>query len=174
MAKPRLTGGDIGAWVLKGNPQDTWDYFEALEDEGRKPGDVVDEVWTVSTTYRTHLMAKGDLFVLWITGIDRPGIWEIGTITGIAKMASGIDETYLIDQSRARRASFVVPYESVLLKRFVPREDMKNDPILAGCEQFRIPVISNPTYLTPDERDALLHYVPRSMLKSAGWPQRRK
>lgn len=174
MAKPRLTSADIGAWVLKGNPQDTWDYFEALEDEGRKPGEIVDESWTVSTTYRTQLMRKEDLFVLWITGNDRPGIWEVGKITGVAEEASGIDETYLIDESKARRTTFVVPYRSVLLEKFVPREDMKSDPILGDCEQFRIPVISNPTYLTPEERDALVHYIPRSILKAAGWPERRK
>lgn len=55
---------DVGAWVFKGNPEQTWDYFSAVVDEGRLPGVPVAGCWTVGNTYRTDMIEPGDLMVL--------------------------------------------------------------------------------------------------------------
>jgi hypothetical protein len=169
-SKQQLTRSNVGAWVFKGNPQDTWDYFAALENESRAPGVLVDETWTVGTTYRTHLIQPEDLMVLWITGTKDPGIYEIGKVSGTPEEVDGIDENYLVNPNLAKKRTYAVPYTSLLLGHAIPRADMKADPILGTCEQFVIPVIGNPTYLTPEQRDALLVFISPAELRIAGWP----
>jgi hypothetical protein len=170
-SRQQLSHSDIGAWVFKGNPQDTWDYFAALKDSGQAPGELVDGDWTVGSTYRTHLIGPGDLMVLWITGTKDPGIYEIGKVSGPAEESEGIDETYLVNSTLAKKKTHAVPYRSLLLRNPVPRADMKADPVLGQCEQFVIPVVGNPTYLTPEQRDALLGFIAPADLRAAGWPR---
>jgi hypothetical protein len=111
---------------------------------------------------------EGDLVVLWITGTDSPGIYEIGYING--PIESGvIDTEHLVDEDKRGKTVPVAPFRTALLTEHVPRSDLKADPVLASCEQFRIPVISNPTYLTPQEVQALLAYLRPKDLKAAGW-----
>lgn len=163
----QLSRADVGAWVFKGNPG-TWDYFANLEDSGRRPRDVEDGAWTLGTTYRSAMVEQDDLVVLWITGNDSPGIYEIGYINGPLE-TDVIDTEYLVDQGKRGKTVPVAPFRSALLTDHVPRSDLKADPVLGGCEQFRIPVISNPTYLTPQELEALLTYVTSKDLKAAQW-----
>jgi hypothetical protein len=42
--------GDVGAWVVKGNPGEKWSYFAAYEDAGRRPGDVLTGNWSLGRT----------------------------------------------------------------------------------------------------------------------------
>lgn len=169
MAERKLTHELVGAWVLKGNPE-TWDYFTALKDEGVRPGDVRPHDWTVARTYRAEMMAPGDLVVLWITGRNGPGIYEIGRITDVVHDVDGMDMTYAVDEAKARQTTLAVPFDSVVLKNRVPREDMKADPVLSGCEQFRIPQMSNPSYLTVDEVAALGAHLAGRVSKTAARP----
>lgn len=174
MAKvQKLSHVDVGAWVFKGNPDKVWDYFAELEDSGRKGGDIEHSAWTLHDTYRTLLIEKGDLVVLWITGEFQAGIWEIGVVNGPLE-TDVIDEDYLIDNARKGQRVLVAPFKSFLLEAYVALNDMKNDPNLVGCEQIRIPIMSNPTYLTPKEVDALTQYIPAKALKAAGWTARLK
>lgn len=155
-ARGRLTHPDIGAWILKGHPREDCAYFATVQRGGRRPGSVVEAAWTVGATYRTHLVRRGDLMVLWITGARSPGIYEVGTVTGPAT------------QVGARQ--FLVPYRSVFLSPVISYADLRADPVLRGAEQFAIPVIGNPTYLTPEQRDALRPLVSAADLRAAGWP----
>lgn len=164
----RLSRGDVGAWVFKGNPDEVWDYFSDLEDSGRAPGDIDEGGWTLGPTYRSEMVQQGDLVVLWITGSHNPGIYEIGHVNGPLER-DVIDTTYLKDDSRRSRQVWCAPFKTVLLTDFIPRAVLKAHPVVSGCEQFRIPVISNPTYLTPQELEALIpHFAPQD-LKAAGW-----
>ncbi len=157
----RLAHPDIGAWVLKGHPRGDCGYFTAPSGS-RRPGSVVEASWTVGATYRTHLVEAGDPMVLWITGATDPGIHEVGTVTGPAERIS------------ARQ--FLVPYRAVLLPTPISYPALRADPVLSGVEQFRIPVIGNPTYLTPDQRDGLLPMLTSADRRAAGWaaPPRRR
>lgn len=164
----QLSRGDVGAWVFKGNPDDVWDYFGELEDSGRQPGEIEQGAWTLGPTYRSQMVEQGDLVVLWITGKHSPGIYEIGVVSGPLER-DVIDTGYLIDDSRRSKEVWCAPFRTVLLSDPVPRADLKADPEIGDCEQFRIPVISNPTYLTPRELQALVgHLMPKDM-KAAGW-----
>jgi hypothetical protein len=169
-SKQQLSRSNVGAWVFKANPQATWDYFAALENDSRAPGVLVDDMWTVGRTYRTHLIQPEDLVVLWITGTKDPGIYEIGKVSGTPEEVDGIDENYLVNPDLANKRTYAVPYRSLLLRHPVPRADMKVDPVLRRCEQFVIPVIGNPTYLTPEQRDALLGFISPADLRTAEWP----
>ena len=169
----RLTHADVGAWVFKGNPDEVWDYFAQLEDSGFKGGDILHRGWTMNISYRTLLIEQGDLVVLWITGKHDAGIWEIGVVDGRLE-TDVIDEQYLIDSSRKGKSVLAVPFASILLSNYIARDDMKSDPDLAGCEQIRVPIMSNPTYLTHNEVEALTQYIPANALKAARWTTRLK
>jgi hypothetical protein len=164
----KLSHADVGAWVFKGNPDKVWDYFSDLADSGRKGGDIGQFTWTLHDTYRTLLIEKGDLVVLWITSKHEAGVWEIGVVNGPLEK-DVIDEEYLIDNARKGRQVLLAPFKSLLLEHFIARDDIRDDPDLGGCEQIRIPVMSNPTYLTPEEVEALTQYIPAKALKAAGW-----
>jgi len=164
-SRPRLSRGEVGAWVLKGNPA-VWDYRAALAAVDRRPGVVTAHAWTVGVTHRARLIEPGDPMVVWITGPDEPGIYEIGLATGrVGTCRVGTGST----DGAQGATSDVVPIASVLLSAHVPRDDLRADPVLRGAEQFRIPLIRNPTYLTPEQRDALTEHLEQSELRTAGW-----
>lgn len=164
----QLSRNDVGAWVFKGNPDEVWDYFGDLKDSGLQPGDIVARAWTLGRTYRSQFVQEGDLAVLWITGKHHPGIYEIGMVSGPLDR-DVIDTKHLIDDSRRSRKDWCAPFESALLHTPVKRLDLKADPVIGNCEQFRSPMISNPTYLTPRELQTLVgHLEPRDK-NVAGW-----
>jgi hypothetical protein len=150
----RLETEPFGCWVVKANPE-TWDYFAAREDDGFVPGTVFSNGWTVSTNYRSRMMGPDDLIILWVTGRTRSGIHEIGRVTSTAYEVGGMDPDYAVDVVRAHRPTLAVDFESSLLEPFLPRADLLEGPVLSGCEQVTMPLVSNPTYLTTDEVDAL-------------------
>jgi hypothetical protein len=149
-----LTHELIGCWVVKANPQ-TWDYFGHREDEGVRPGTVHRSGWTVSRNYRAEMMAPGDLIVLWVTGRNDPGIYEIGRVTGTVYEVDGMNPDYAIDRAKAKQTTLAVPFRATPLRTPVPRTDILDDPVLSSCEQIRMPRVSNPTYLTVHEVEAL-------------------
>lgn len=165
----RLSRGDVGAWVFKGNPDKVWDYFGERDDTGRQPGDVdPNGGWTLGRTYRNALIEPGDLFVLWITGSVEPGIHEIGTVTGEVTLTT-FEDDYLIDETRRGRPVDWVETRPVLLRNPVRLDQMKADPTISRCEQIRAPRGSNPSYLSPEELAALVPLIQTSYLRKAGW-----
>ena len=172
MTKQKLHRELIGCWVLKANPN-TWDYRAALEDEGVGPNQKYPSDWTLGTTYRNDLMVPGDLMILLVTGKDEPGVYEIGKLTSQAFGSDGMSLDYAVDEQAARRARVAIEYEAVVLKSPVPRAALKEDPALSESEPLRIPIISNPSYLTPDEvatlGQLLVGHVTKAAARSVGW-----
>ena len=155
MAKNRkLTHELLGCWVVKANPE-TWDYFGYSDDEGARPGTIRDHGWTVSRNYRSEMMASGDLIALWVTGRESPGIYEVGQVTGYVYDVDGMNPDYAIDRDKADQPTLAVPFRATPLHTHVARPDILDDPALNGCEQIRMPRVSNPTYLTVDEVESL-------------------
>ena len=171
--KQRLSRTNVGAWVVKCNPQGVWDYFAELDDSGRAEGSVDDGGWTLGKTYRNELVHKEDLVVLWVTGTREPGIHEIGWITGPA-YTDTIDDEYLIDESRRGKRVDSIPFKTLLLNGFVARRDMKADIAMRGCEPIRVQQGANPSYLTPAETRSLAEFFTPKQLKAAGWTTRLK
>ena len=160
---------DVGAWVVKGNPN-TWDYFGAAYGQRSDRHGRYESAWTLHRSYRTSLIRKGDLIALWITTYRDAGIYEIGRVTGEARPVTGMELSHLRDLSRADQPYEAVDYLAVRLVPHVPSEWMKNHRVLSKCEHFRTPQLGNPTYFTPSEVRALSRRIHPEGLKTAGWP----
>jgi hypothetical protein len=171
--KQKLSRTNVGAWVVKCNPQGVWDYFQEIDDSGRTEGSVDDGGWTLGKTYRNELLHKEDLVVLWVGGTRESGIHEIGWITNTV-YTDTIDDNYLIDEYRRGKPVDTIPFRTLLLDGFVARADMKADSALRDCEPLRAPRGANPSYLTPAETSALAAYFTSKQLKAAGWTTRLK
>jgi hypothetical protein len=149
MAAQRLTKRDVGCWVLKANPE-TWAYFDAIEADGVRPGEVVWGSWTLSSNYRTNdLMQKHDPMVLFVTGARRSGIHEVGFLAGEPVPCEGMNTDFAVDLEVAAQPTMAVDYWGVRLREPVPRGELKSHKTLSKAEHFRMPQMSNPTYLTP-------------------------
>lgn len=167
---------DVGCWIIKGNPN-AWDYFTALQENKTSAlkRHVYPNDWTLGKTYRNQLVQKGDLIALWITGQKNPGIYEFGWVTSDeAYHVDGWDDTYALDLARADQSGWAVEFAAVRLEdNYLPRATMRADAILSGCEPFRAPQVSNPSYLNPMETKALAQLlairVPQSHLEAANW-----
>lgn len=71
-----------------------------------------------------------------------------------------IDDVYLLDPKLRGKPTQAVPYVSALLRNHIPTSDLKGDAVLATCEHFSSPQMTNPTYLTPAQRNALIGMLP--------------
>jgi hypothetical protein len=137
--KRTATGVEIGAWMLKANP-DVWDVLGHLA-----AGRVIDE-WGVADGYRAALMTPGDRCFLWVTGPRNatwtPGVWAAGTVTGRPVHAG--------ERGRLR-----VDLDVHGLRPPLPRAELKADPRFAMAEVLRVPRMGNPLILTPGEVAAI-------------------
>ena len=150
---------DIGCWIVKGDPM-RWDYFAWLDNDQSRPvkPHVHPNNWSLGDTYRNDLIQRGDRIALWITGSRHPGIYEFGWITSDhPEEGEGWDRSYLVDtQDTGAHPSLFIEFASVRLRdNYLPRAEMKADPVLSGAEQFRAPQITNPSYLDPLQAKAL-------------------
>lgn len=81
MTTPLVTQGNLGAWLLRCNP-DVWDLRGFIEDGGTNITE-----WDVARNYRSAMMAEGQRVVLWVTGNKQGlgrGIWGMGHVTNAA------------------------------------------------------------------------------------------
>lgn len=167
------SAGDVGAWVVKGNSTQVWDYLAAKPWLKANKFGVYLHDWTISPGYRSQMITKGDLVILWITGKRDPGIYEIGRSSGPTRQVRGIEPKHLIDKSRRNKITDCVDFESARLSQFLPIAVIKADPTLIGCEKIRIPIGANPSYLSPNELIALGRLlrgrIPKSTAKRLGW-----
>jgi hypothetical protein len=141
----RVRLDDLGAWLIKGNADNT----DLL---GRFAADPRVESWCVLPGYRARLMAAGQPVVLWASGSrgGRPyGVWGRGLVTGPAA-------------PEPAGTRWQVPLDLTALPPAdrVPRTTLRADPRLAGAEVFRQPQAGNPSFLTRAEYTALLEYLP--------------
>ncbi|MGW0174946.1 hypothetical protein ACWDUM_14010 [Rhodococcus sp. NPDC003322] len=170
-----ITRGDVGCWIVKGNPA-VWDYFAGIDEErGPEPHP---SRWSLSAaSRRPGLVERGDLVALWITGPRNPGIYEFGRVTsdGAVDWPGGFGTAHAVDREKASQPCLGVEFDAIRLTRttYLPREVMRATPALQRCEQFRAPRMSNPSFLTSDETAALaallVDRVPTGLPARVGW-----
>lgn len=141
MAPPAraVTAESLGAWLLKTDPAST------------PVGELVASGFRSMTSrcvrrsYRTELMAPGQLVLLWVSGRDPrfpAGIYAQG------RLVARPDESLEV-------AIELEPFDPPVL-----RSELLADPVLSGIEVLRMPAGSNPSYLTRDELARLREFWP--------------
>lgn len=135
----RITRSDVGAWVLKGNPEQEWDYFAARDDEGLRSGrKALNQTWSIGINYRAHLVEPKDLVVLWISGKESPGVHQLGVVSGPI-FEDVINDEFLVNEHRRGRREWFTTFNSYLLPRPIPRSVIKSHPVLSASEVIRAP-----------------------------------
>lgn len=167
---------DVGCWIVKANPQ-RWRYFDWLATDDAEPvkaPQIYPNGWTLGNTYRNDMIRLGDLIALWVTGAKQPGIYEFGWVTSDEPYeCDGFDPEYLVDP-KDTGPCWAVEFASVRLRdNYLPRPEMKADPVLSGAEQFISPQGANPSYLNPDQAKALARHlgsrVSKAQMTAARW-----
>ena len=130
------------------------------------PTPAVETTWCLSgRTRRPALVRRGDLIALWITGKKDPGIYEFGYVT-----SDGVAEEPMVPESALH-----VEFQAIRLDpdSYVPRAVMAASPTLRDCEQFRAPIVANPSYLTRPQAVVLAGLIasraPRESMEISGW-----
>jgi hypothetical protein len=167
---------DVGCRIVKGDPK-RWDYFAWLAGDQSQPlkAHVYPNDWTLGNTYRNEMIRSGDLIALWITGQKKPGIYEFGWVISDEPYESdGFDPRYIVDPQDSGGLCQAIDFASVRLRdNYLPRPEMKANPVLSGAEQFHAAQGANPSYLDPDQARELARLlacrVPNSHLEAAKW-----
>jgi hypothetical protein len=144
VADRRVTLGDLGAWLLKGNA----DHTDLLERVRRAPRI---GTWCVQPGYRARLMDAGQRVVFWASGSRGAlpyGVWGCGQLTGRVVLDAGTGKW---------QAPLDLTIEAP--ERWVPRDRLRADPDLRDAEVFRQPQASNPSYLTVSQFAALTRHL---------------
>jgi hypothetical protein len=145
VGRTRLRREDVAAWVLKGSP----DIYDV---EGALVADDPFESWRLSPSYRLDLIAVGDPCLLWVSGKDR-GFRASGEVTGLPSVDQGGTRHWV----KLREKKKVRPYLPVDL-RPIPKilePELLADPRFEGAEVIRIRQMSNPSYLTRSQFEAV-------------------
>jgi len=139
---PTITGDNLGAWLVKGNPETSSDLPSWIQ-----VGGTVVRSWCVVPGYRAEMMAAGDRVILWVSGNGRRvarGIWGMGHVTGPV-------------EEMGPKPS--VPLHLPLLDQPVPAHDL----VAAGItdlEVQRMPQGSNPSWASRHQLARLMPLVP--------------
>jgi hypothetical protein len=142
---PRVTGAELGAWLLKGNA-------DQADLAGRFAADPRVTQWCVQPSYRTRLMGAGQPVVFWASGSRRRdlayGIWGCGHLTGPARQdpqdgrwKAGLDLT-------------IAPPTA-----WVSRQTIRADAALADLEVLRQPQAANPSFVTAEQFTVIRWYL---------------
>jgi hypothetical protein len=137
---PLVTLENLGAWLLKGNA-DVHDLAERFARDPRVPS------WGVHPGYRMRMMAAGQPVVFWGSGSRHKlayGVWGIGSVAGPA---------FYSDE----RSRWMVPLDLTVRPPgdWVSRDELRHDSRLHMLEVLRQPQSANPTYVTPEQFEAL-------------------
>ncbi|GAA3827664.1 hypothetical protein [Nocardioides panacisoli] len=156
--------GNLGAWVLKCNPE-VYDLRAAVE----AGIDHVDS-WSVRPGYRADLMRAGQKALLWVSGDGRRlarGIWGVGWVEGGVRRLDGQDEDrgHWVDQAARRSVRLAVPLWVPVLAEPVTVAEVRAAG-LADLEVLRMPQGANPSWASTEQLETLEHLLPE-------WPARR-
>lgn len=135
----RLSTAEIGCWLIKSRTPPSQLAV------GWLPGQRRTLSRCLRPSYRLELMRPGQPCLLWLSGQQSPGIHAFGTIASNPQ-TRGPDPT---------GPEVEVRVDLRLLASPVPRSALLADPSFAAAEVLRMPAGSNPSYLRPDELEAL-------------------
>jgi hypothetical protein len=147
-----VTEGSLGAWLVKASPGSL--PIEELV----RTGFVDITSRCVRPTYRTGLVRPDQPVLLWVSGNDRrhpAGIYAAGHTTGPVDPAAPSPE---------------MPVRLGAVEPPILREEILDDPTLAGIEVVRMPAGSNPSYLDAEQYHALQQAFPQARgVQHLGW-----
>ena len=146
----RLGPGDVACWVLKSTRPP-----EQIE-PGWRVGTALGLTRCVRRSYRLDLLHPGQPVLLWVSGRTAPGVHALGEVTG---------------EAEERDDGPVVAVRLARLPSPVPRAALLADPAANDAEVLRMPVGSNPSWLSPEQYAAVLDHLPPHPQAALGpWP----
>lgn len=161
MVKRAIAEDNLGAWVIKCDPEAKFDLPGAIED-----GLETIETWSVVPGYRSDMMAPNDKIILWVSGNSRRmtrGIWGVGRVTGAVEPEDHdgyfSDLGYWLDRDAREAVELFVPVDIALFDEAVSAEDIKAAGI-DDLEVFRSAQGSNPSWVSKDQLDRLEALLP--------------
>jgi len=145
-----ITPQNLGAWLIKCDPDNVFDLKQFMED-----GNDWISSWSVVDNYRSHTMKAGDKVILWVSGTGEnveKGIWGAGYVTGRVQDPdpedlNGTELGYWLDRDAMESVEYAVPLAVQLFDQPVTPADLK----LAGItdlEVQKMPGGSNPSWVT--------------------------
>lgn len=161
MTTPLVTEDNLGAWLLRCNPE-VWDLPAAMAD-----GQTWISSWTVARNYRSRLMAEGQRVVLWAGGNGKRiarGLWGLGHVTGptydfIPDDLEPEDIGYWLDKATKAAHDNVVPVDIPLLGTPITDSDLR----AAGIDDLEVQVQaqgSNPSWISKEQLARLWPLLP--------------
>lgn len=146
-----ITPDNFGSWLVRCNPA-KWDLAGYIADGG----DRVDSV-SVVDNYRSAMMAPGQKVVLWVSGNGRlmaRGIWGLGHVTAPVRdePADAVPDhrSLWLDERTRRGVSHAVFVDIPLLDTPITDAELKSS-VIADLEVQRVPMGSNPSWLSRDQ-----------------------
>ncbi|MEZ0166664.1 hypothetical protein AB2L27_18050 [Kineococcus sp. LSe6-4] len=133
-----LRSGDVACWLLKASGR------PAELPAGPGAGPVVLRR-CLRRSYRLGLLSAGQPCVLWVSGRLDPGVAALGRIASEVGQEAG---------------GPVVDVELTALAAVVARAALVADPRFAAAEVVRMPAGSNPSYLRPEQWEAVRELFP--------------
>ena len=136
---------NLGAWLLKANPQ-LWDMRGFLEaGENRLTS------WAVRPGYRTALMAPGDRVLFWVSGNGRSGlargVWGVGQVVAPAEEWVDAEPGFWQHDGARQAVRARVRVDIGLLDEPVTAEELRARG-LTDLEVLRMPQGANPSWVT--------------------------
>jgi predicted RNA-binding protein with PUA-like domain len=152
MAPPLVTEDNLGAWLLRCNPE-VWDLPAFMDDGYYSIGS-----WSVVRNYRSRMMAPGQRVVLWATGDGKRiarGIWGLGWVTGqahdyVPDDLDADDIGYWLDEAANAGADNAVAVDIPLLDAPITDAELK----AAGITDLEVQIQtqgSNPSWIGKEQ-----------------------
>jgi hypothetical protein len=161
MAARAITGDNLGAWLIKCDPEAKFDLPGAIAN-----GMQGISSWSVVPGYRSDMMAPNDKIILWVSGNGRRmarGIWGIGRVTGEVEPSDDdkyfSDVNYWLDQDARNVVELFVPVDIPLFDQQVDAQDLVGAGI-ADLEVQRMAQGSNPSWVSREQLERLEQLLP--------------
>lgn len=164
-----ITRDNLGAWLIKCDPESKYDLPSAIE-----AGLEVVYNWSVSRGYRSQMMEPGDKVILWVSGNGRRmtrGIWGVGWVTShvrdtVHNNVEPGEETFW--HSEADRLA-VTNDVSVDIPLFEDGDEISSEALLAaGITDLEVQMqaqMANPSWVTKEQLAAI------EALLEEPWPE---
>ena len=124
-----VTAENLGAWVIKCNPNKT--PLDPMVSAGEAK-----RSWCVADNYRSRLMQPGQRVLFWVSTHKRRGFWGAGTISGAVTSDAG---------------GHHVPVDIPLFAEPLTATALSTVPGLETMEVFRSPQQANPSWVSMAE-----------------------